>query len=101
MEERNHGSVTGIFGFLTGYIVPFVLVLSLLVFVHEMGHYLVGRWSGIRILAFSVGFGPEIAGFTDARNPLEDLPRFHSAAMCDFSAMRMHPASPIPAGLPR
>ncbi|MBB3459528.1 RIP metalloprotease RseP [Rhizobium sp. BK377] len=58
-------AVTGIFGFLTGYIVPFVIVLSLLVFVHEMGHYLVGRWSGIRILAFSVGFGPEIAGFTD------------------------------------
>lgn len=54
-----------ILGFLTGYIVPFVLVLSLLVFVHEMGHYLVGRWSGIRILAFSVGFGPEIAGYTD------------------------------------
>ena len=58
-------AVTGIFGFLTGYIVPFILVLSLLVFVHEMGHYLVGRWSGIRILAFSVGFGPEIFGFTD------------------------------------
>lgn len=58
-------AVTGIFGFLTGYIVPFVLVLSLLVFVHEMGHYLVGRWSGIRILAFSIGFGPEIFGFTD------------------------------------
>jgi hypothetical protein len=54
--------LTGIFGFLTGYIVPFVLVLSLLVFVHEMGHYLVGRWSGIRILAFSVGFGPELFG---------------------------------------
>lgn len=55
-----------VFGFLTGYIVPFVLVLSLLVFVHEMGHYLVGRWSGIRILAFSVGFGPEVAGYTDS-----------------------------------
>lgn len=51
--------------FILGYIVPFVLVLTLLVFVHEMGHYLVGRWSGIRILAFSVGFGPELLGFTD------------------------------------
>jgi regulator of sigma E protease len=59
------GSVTGTIGFLTGYIVPFVLVLSLLVFVHEMGHYLIGRLSGIRVLAFSIGFGPEIAGFTD------------------------------------
>ncbi|MBP1849948.1 RIP metalloprotease RseP [Rhizobium halophytocola] len=52
---------------LVGYIVPFVLVLTLLVFVHEMGHYLVGRWSGIRILAFSVGFGPELIGRTDAK----------------------------------
>ncbi|MDQ0320171.1 regulator of sigma E protease [Pararhizobium capsulatum DSM 1112] len=51
--------------FILGYIVPFLLVLTLLVFVHEMGHYLVGRWSGIRILAFSVGFGPELIGFTD------------------------------------
>lgn len=54
-------------GFLTGYIVPFILVLSLLVFVHEMGHYLVGRWSGIRSTAFSIGFGPELIGYTDRR----------------------------------
>lgn len=55
-----------IFGVLTGYIIPFILVLSVLVFVHEMGHYLVGRWSGIRVLAFSVGFGPELIGYTDS-----------------------------------
>lgn len=54
-----------IIGLITGYIVPFLFVLTLLVFVHEMGHYLVGRWCGIRSTAFSVGFGPEIAGFTD------------------------------------
>jgi regulator of sigma E protease len=54
-----------ILGLITGYIIPFILVLSLLVFVHEMGHYLVGRWSGIRVTAFSIGFGPELAGFTD------------------------------------
>ncbi|PDT07545.1 RIP metalloprotease RseP [Rhizobium sp. M1] len=57
--------MTGIYAFVMGNIVTFILVLSLLVFVHEMGHYLVGRWSGIRIIAFSVGFGPEIFGFTD------------------------------------
>lgn len=57
--------ITGIFGFLGGYILPYILILSLLVFIHEMGHYLAGRWSGIRVLAFSVGFGPEILGFTD------------------------------------
>ncbi|MGO7035584.1 RIP metalloprotease RseP [Rhizobium ruizarguesonis] len=58
-------TLSGIYAFLMGNIVTFILVLSLLVFVHEMGHYLVARWSGIRILAFSVGFGPEIFGFTD------------------------------------
>ena len=58
-------AVETVAGFLGGYIVPFIIVLSLLVFVHEMGHYLAGRWSGIRILAFSIGFGPEIVGWTD------------------------------------
>ncbi|RIY01568.1 RIP metalloprotease RseP [Aureimonas flava] len=46
-------------------VVPFLFVLTVIVFFHELGHYLVGRWSGIRVLAFSVGFGPEIVGFTD------------------------------------
>ncbi|WP_142593434.1 RIP metalloprotease RseP [Pseudorhizobium endolithicum] len=55
-----------IIGLLTGYIIPFIIVLSVLVFVHEMGHYLVGRWCGIRVTAFSVGFGPELVGFTDS-----------------------------------
>lgn len=52
-------------GFLTGYILPFLLVLTIVVFFHELGHYLVGRWCGIRVLTFSVGFGPEICGFHD------------------------------------
>lgn len=59
-------NVTAFFGFLAGYILPYVVVLSLLVFVHELGHYLAGRLSGIRVLAFSVGFGPELIGLTDA-----------------------------------
>lgn len=45
----------------------FLVVLSLLVFVHEMGHYLVARWCGVRIDSFSIGFGKEIWGFTDKR----------------------------------
>ena len=57
--------LTSTFGFLTGTILPFLVVLTIVVFVHEMGHYLVGRWCGIKILAFSVGFGPELAGFYD------------------------------------
>ncbi|WP_417308453.1 RIP metalloprotease RseP [Devosia sp.] len=50
-----------------GYIVPFLLVLTIIVFVHEMGHYLVARWNGIAIQAFSIGFGPELIGFNDRR----------------------------------
>jgi len=49
-----------------GYVVPFLLLLTLVVFVHEMGHYLAARWRGIHSEAVAVGFGPEIAGWTDA-----------------------------------
>ncbi|MBB3998694.1 RIP metalloprotease RseP [Aureimonas pseudogalii] len=48
-------------------VIPFLFVLTVIVFFHELGHYLVGRWSGIRILAFSIGFGPELVGFNDRR----------------------------------
>ncbi len=48
-------------------ILAFALVIGPLVFVHEMGHYLAGRLFGIKADAFSIGFGREIAGFTDRR----------------------------------
>ncbi len=47
------------------YLLPFVFVLSLVVFFHELGHFLVARWCGVRVLAFSIGFGPELVGFYD------------------------------------
>jgi regulator of sigma E protease len=47
------------------YLVPFLFVLSLVVFFHELGHFLVARWCGVRILVFSIGFGPELVGFYD------------------------------------
>jgi regulator of sigma E protease len=47
------------------YVVPFLAVLSVLVFVHEWGHYWVARRCGVRIEAFSFGFGPELLGRTD------------------------------------
>ncbi len=49
----------------TGWIIPFLFGLSVVVFFHELGHFLVARWCGVRVLVFSVGFGPEIAGFND------------------------------------
>ncbi len=50
---------------LLSYIVPFLGVLTVIVFVHELGHYLVARWVGVAIHTFSIGFGPEIIGHTD------------------------------------
>ena len=55
----------GIGGVVLGTLIPFLFVLTVVVFVHEMGHYLVGRLCGIGVRAFSVGFGPELVGFTD------------------------------------
>jgi regulator of sigma E protease len=49
----------------TTYLPYFVLVLTLLVFVHEFGHYWVGRRFGIHAEVFSIGFGPELLGWTD------------------------------------
>ncbi len=41
----------------------FLFVLGVLVFVHELGHFLVARWHGVRVITFSLGFGPKIAKF--------------------------------------
>ena len=52
-------------GGLVGYIAPFLFVLTIVVFFHELGHFLVARRCGIKVLVFSIGFGPEIVGFYD------------------------------------
>jgi len=52
-------------GNLAGYIVPFLFVLTIVVFFHELGHFLVARRCGVKVLTFSIGFGPEILGFFD------------------------------------
>jgi len=56
IEFLNHGLT---------YIVPFLIILTVLVFVHELGHYLIARWNGVRIEVFSIGFGPEVFGWWD------------------------------------
>jgi regulator of sigma E protease len=48
-----------------GILVPFLFVLTPVVFFHELGHFLVARWCGVKILVFSIGFGPELLGFND------------------------------------
>lgn len=49
------------------YAIPFILVLSALIFVHELGHFWVARRAGVRVEVFSIGFGQELAGWTDRR----------------------------------
>jgi regulator of sigma E protease len=59
------GSLHAFGGGLVGYLVPFLFVLTIVVFFHELGHFLVARWCGIKVLVFSIGFGPVIIGFND------------------------------------
>lgn len=56
--------IPGLGSFLFGTLVPFFFVLLVVVFVHEMGHFIAGRLCGIGVQAFSIGFGPEIFGYT-------------------------------------
>ena len=70
------------------YTVPFLAVLTVIVFFHEMGHFLVGRLFGVQIDAFSLGFGPELAHYVDRKGtrwrlallPLGGYVKFHGDA---------------------
>lgn len=93
---------------LFSYIVPFLIVLSIIVFVHEMGHYLVARWNDVAIETFSIGFGPEVFGFNDRQGtrwrlsaiPLGGYVRFtgdmNAASMPDSEADQKYPPSMRP-----
>ena len=72
--------------------VGFLLVLGPLVIVHEFGHYLVGRLFGVKADAFSVGFGSEIAGFTDRRGTRWKLSALPFGGYVQFAG-DMNPAS--------
>src|SRR5882724_324157 len=54
-------------GNFTNWVVPVLFTLTIIVFFHELGHFLVARWCGIKVLVFSIGFGPELVGFYDRR----------------------------------
>jgi regulator of sigma E protease len=70
------------------YVIPFIIILSLIVSVHELGHYFVGRRCGVKIDAFSLGFGPELFAWVDSRGtrwrvgalPLGVYVKFHGDA---------------------
>jgi len=88
-----------------GSLLPFLFVLTIVVFFHELGHFLVARLCGVRVLVFSVGFGPEIVGFNDRHGtrwkisaiPLGGYVKFFgdedAASTPDHSSMSMMTAS--------
>lgn len=79
------------------YLVGFPLLLGPLVTLHELGHYMVGRWFGVKADAFSVGFGKELAGFTDRRGTRWKLSALPLGGYVQFKG-DMNPASvPDPA----
>ena len=65
MGSEIMGGLSSFGGSVVGYLVPFLFVLTIVVFFHELGHFLMARLCGIKVLVFSIGFGPEIAGFYD------------------------------------
>jgi regulator of sigma E protease len=55
--------------FILDNIIAFIMIFGVLVFLHELGHFLVAKWAGIRVEVFSLGFGPRLFGF---RGPQTD-----------------------------
>jgi regulator of sigma E protease len=80
--------VADLVAWLGWYVLPFIVILSAIVFFHELGHYLVARWRGVKIDAFSLGFGPELFARVDSRGtrwrvaalPLGGYVKFHGDA---------------------
>jgi regulator of sigma E protease len=87
------------------YVIPFIFVMSVIVFFHELGHYLVGRWCGVKIDAFSLGFGPELYARVDkhgtrwriAAFPVGGYVKFHgdanAASVSDAASIAAMPAA--------
>ena len=64
-------SLTGIAGgawhVVFGTLLPYLVMLTFLIFVHEFGHFIVGRWCGVRVDVFAIGFGKELFGWNDKK----------------------------------
>jgi regulator of sigma E protease len=65
MSSNLFASLGALGGSYTSWIIPFLFTLTVIVFFHELGHFLIARLHGVRVLVFSIGFGPELVGFND------------------------------------
>ncbi len=66
------------------YIVPFIVLLGILVFVHEFGHFLIARLSGVQVTDFSIGFGKRLWSFTDKQNTTWKICAIPLGGYCQF-----------------
>ncbi len=66
------------------YVVPFIVLLGILVFVHEFGHYIVAKLSGVQVEAFSIGFGKQLWGFTDKSGTRWKISAIPLGGYCQF-----------------
>lgn len=78
-------------------VVGFALVIGPLIFVHEMGHYLAGRLFGTKVDAFSIGFGPELVGWTDRRGTRWKISVFPLGGYVKFAGDMNAASEPDPA----
>jgi regulator of sigma E protease len=82
---------------IVGYVIPFLIILSVVVFVHEYGHYWVARRCGVRVEVFSIGFGRELFGFNDKNGTRWKFSLIPLGGYVRCWATRMPPAPlPIP-----
>jgi regulator of sigma E protease len=93
------GAVGGAAGSLLGYLVPFLAVLTVVVFIHELGHFLVGRWCGVGVNAFSIGFGPELFGWNDRHGTRWKLSAIPLGGYVKFAGDTNGASVPDPAAL--
>lgn len=66
------------------YVVPFIVLLGVLVFVHELGHYLMAKFTGVKVDEFSIGFGKKLWGFTDRSGTEWKICAFPLGGYCKF-----------------
>lgn len=67
MRDGFNMSIMDVLSAPAGYLLPFIVAITVIVFIHELGHYLVARWCGVNIEIFSIGFGREIFGWHDSQ----------------------------------
>ena len=73
------------FGSVAGTILAFLVALTIIVFIHEYGHYIIGRWSGIRAEVFSIGIGPVLWARHDKRGTKWQIAAFPVGGFVKFA----------------